>query len=414
MTGRSRAPSPSLPPPSRTCRCRACGGAAFSVYLDFGDQPISTHLVAPGVGVERYSKRYLHCRECGHVQVETPVPAALLYDAYARVSPVASPPAAPALARRIVASLSHPRDLVVEIGCGGGDFLAALRQAGARNLVGIDAARNCVRRARDGGFEVVHGPFDDALAKAVGRDFGAASVVVMRHVLEHIDDAAGFLAGARRLLEHQGRLVVEIPDLGWAIARGDFTSFTDEHVSYFSAHSLARLLARCEFGVESLETVPHTWSDALLAWCGPNADAGIAAAKPIPAATKAAFRGAMEDTAEALASLAREPLAFYGAFCRTVNLLNYLDIFLPKGCFAVDDDAGKWGLRLPSSDLAVEPPAVLGQRKVPACVIGAVNYEGRIVAANRGYVDGGGRFYALFPLAPLPGGTGTRFASAAR
>jgi SAM-dependent methyltransferase len=98
---------------------------------------------------------------------------------------------------------------VLDVGCGGGLLLSMLAQAGAR-VMGMDFSFDATRVAwHRNGVPAVVGSLTRAPLPA-----GCCSVVTMFHVLEHLYDPMSYLESAHRLLEPEGRLVVQVPNAG--------------------------------------------------------------------------------------------------------------------------------------------------------------------------------------------------------
>jgi 2-polyprenyl-6-hydroxyphenyl methylase/3-demethylubiquinone-9 3-methyltransferase len=140
---------------------------------------------------------------------------------------------------------------VLDLGCGAGRFVAALRHAGAEP-VGVELAEAALERARrvapgadlrllepDGSVPLAHGSVD---------------VVWCSEVLEHAADAAHLLLEARRVLRPGGRLLVTVPFhgrlQGAAIALTCFERHFDplgQHLRFFTARSLRETLVAAGF-----------------------------------------------------------------------------------------------------------------------------------------------------------------------
>jgi len=149
---------------------------------------------------------------------------------------------------------------VLDLGCGAGRFVAALRDAGA-DPVGVEIAEQALERARrnvpgadlrllepDGSIPLAHGEVD---------------LVWCSEVLEHVPDTAGLLTEARRVLKPGGRLLVTVPDHGLlrrtliAIARYDgHYDPLGQHVRFYTRRSLARTLEATGFA--RVSTYPLT------------------------------------------------------------------------------------------------------------------------------------------------------------
>src|SRR5262249_39926488 len=76
---------------------------------------------------------------------------------------------------------------------------------------------------------------------------GQFDAVTLWDVLEHVPDPCGFLARCRVLLRPEGRLFLNVPDLGSLEARilgARWPLLLPEHLNYFTRDSLRRVACR--------------------------------------------------------------------------------------------------------------------------------------------------------------------------
>jgi SAM-dependent methyltransferase len=138
---------------------------------------------------------------------------------------------------------------VLDLGCGAGRFLAALRDAGA-DAVGVEIAEAAVQRARATGAEVRIVEPDGSLPFG----HGEFDLVWCSEVLEHVPDVSQLLFEVRRVLKRDGRLLLTVPYHGRfqaaAIALTRFDAHFDplgQHVRFFTRTSLAATLEHAGF-----------------------------------------------------------------------------------------------------------------------------------------------------------------------
>lgn len=142
-------------------------------------------------------------------------------------------------------------DRALDLGCGTGDFTAALADCGAR-AVGVDVASAAVERARTRYpglcFQLV--PFDGPLPFEVG----AFDLVWASEVIEHVADTARWLSEVRRVLSPGGRLLLTTPSHGrLRLLLGGVERYSEplgDHLHLYTARSLRGLLD--EFGFSSV------------------------------------------------------------------------------------------------------------------------------------------------------------------
>jgi SAM-dependent methyltransferase len=107
--------------------------------------------------------------------------------------------------------------VIVDLGCGDGSALAvAAGQDPAHRFAGIDWSGDALRRAQALGLTVVRGSVNPGLPLADG----AADVVIMSELIEHLVDPDGAVAEVRRVLRPGGSLLLSTPNLAAWYNRG--------------------------------------------------------------------------------------------------------------------------------------------------------------------------------------------------
>jgi 2-polyprenyl-3-methyl-5-hydroxy-6-metoxy-1,4-benzoquinol methylase len=114
-----------------------------------------------------------------------------------------------AAADRHVRRLRRPRQAarVLDIGCGNGEFLLEMREAGWA-AQGLETDARAVALARARGLDVREGALEEGAYPA--RSFDA---VTLSHVLEHLHDPVDTLRTSREILRDDGLLWIATPNL---------------------------------------------------------------------------------------------------------------------------------------------------------------------------------------------------------
>ena len=132
---------------------------------------------------------------------------------------------------------------VLDIGCGNGDFLAALAGNG-RRLVGVEPDPNACKVATAKGLEVLAGTAEDLPEALVGQHF---ALVTITHALEHCRDPLRALRNIRDLLGSSGVLYCEVPNCG-SIYFQTYSAVSEmldvpRHLHFFTKFALMKLCA---------------------------------------------------------------------------------------------------------------------------------------------------------------------------
>ena len=138
--------------------------------------------------------------------------------------------------------------LVLDVGCGGGSLVHALRRRGLKAF-GLDIAHSAARNAHERyRVDVVEG-----LVQGAPFPPGVFSTITLFHVLEHVPDPLGLLDSLGRLLRPGGKLFVQTPNAAsWQfLLLGSHWSGVDapRHLFHFRSSDLEDLLDATGFDV---------------------------------------------------------------------------------------------------------------------------------------------------------------------
>jgi SAM-dependent methyltransferase len=260
MTGTATIGAPAarlLAQDDESASCPSCGSQGLSLFYAVDDIPVhstvQTRSVEQAVGFLRGNLRLGFCRTCGFI-CNTVYDAGLQeYSTNCEESQSFSPTFnafAASLARRWVNRYGIRNKSIVEIGCGKGDFLMLICEAGDNRGIGIDPSAQPRR---------IPARFHDRV-EFIQELYGTrhahlpADVVLCRHTLEHIGPTRRFLRTIRDVIGDRQETVVlfELPDAVRVLREGAFWDIYYEHCSYFSPGSLSRLFRGTGFEVIEL------------------------------------------------------------------------------------------------------------------------------------------------------------------
>jgi ubiquinone/menaquinone biosynthesis C-methylase UbiE len=183
-----------------------------------------------------------------------------LHDAVWASMPVDATPERFGLRRAFLLAGMTQGDVVLDLGCGAGEFSAALLEAGATPIA-VDVAGEALRRARE------RVPGLDARLWPCGQPLpvedASVDVAWAGEVVEHVVDVAPWLSEVRRVLRPRGTLLLTTPDhgpgtlLALAVSPRRFAAHFEprsDHVRFFSRRTLRELLDDLGFDVTEVRS----------------------------------------------------------------------------------------------------------------------------------------------------------------
>lgn len=286
-------------------------------------------------------------------------------------------------ARDLASRFSLEGATALEIGCGDGEFLEELVEAGAAKAIGFEPSWPASRERswHEGRCSVIPSPYGPERAHEV-EDLGAG-LLLSRQVLEHVEDPVGFLASLRGHGTSGPGLVIEVPSGEFMFERGTPWEVVYEHRSYFTADSLNHTLRAAGWEATHHERTFHDQFlsiEARQAAAPPKEDAepGL---PPLVQDWAQACRTRIDRWREEIVERAErgQRLGIWGCGARGVMFLNLVD---PAGRIerAIDLNPSKHGRFLPGTAQCVEAPEALQARPVDALILMNPLYEDEIRA----------------------------------
>jgi 2-polyprenyl-3-methyl-5-hydroxy-6-metoxy-1,4-benzoquinol methylase len=366
------------------CVCCACGASSLEPLIEIFDVPALCNRLcaseAEAFKVSRGDILLLYCADCGHIVNIAFDRSQIDYDDCYENSLTFSPRYrryAKATADRLLGRYRLNGKRIIEIGCGAGDFLRLLCDPGNDGRGYDPSQRNAVHAAGRGRVEIVGRTF--SAGDAIGADF-----VCCRQVLEHLPEPADFLSGLSRDLDIGAMTFFEVPNALFVVDRLSVWDIIHEHVSYFTASSIARCFAGAGFTVCSAGSAfddQYLWVEARL---DAATQSGILPERPgdaIYRSFRARFAERIAQWRQRVEELRRERrrVVVWGAGSKGVMFLNLLRL---DDCVdaVVDINPRKQGRFVPVTGHRIVAPSHLQQNPPDLVVVMNPEYRSEVLA----------------------------------
>lgn len=380
--------SPSAREEADQAACAVCGSAGMEAFYEVSGIPTQSCVLldsaSEALAYPAGDLLLALCPECGFIQNVRFDPALVDYSKPTEESQAFSG-RFQAFARELAARLVERHDLVgrsvLEVGCGKGDFMHLLAEAGIGSGIGIDPGFLPDRLdGETGPVTFIRDWYDERHMSLT------ADLVVTRHLLEHVPNVGEFLAWlvTSTASTPGARLFTEVPDVARVLDEGAFWDVYYEHCSYFTLGSLGRALRRAGLALEDLELAFD--GQYLLSSAVPSADGSVHSAEEpvsqlaplvtsfarLAATSRARWSTRIDDVLEGGGRV-----CLWGGGSKAVAFLTTLGLEAdPDKLLVVDINTHKQGRWLPGTSICVSPPERL-QVEPPELV----------VPMNAAYVD---------------------------
>lgn len=388
--------------------CRICGSRGEKYHSLFQwNLPLAADVRDKLINCERYSIEPVVCTECGHVQLKETLDVDM-YDNYLYT---------PSFSKEFQEYISEFVDFVdhlnvgshvVEIGSSNGYLLKEMQKKGW-DVLGFEPSSVLASEAVQKGVPTIQTCFgDDASVHSIEK-WGIPNVVIMRHVMEHLDDLNSIIEAINAVLP-EGLFIIEVPWLLRIIKEKQFYAFFHEHLSYFSVTVIRNLLMKYGFEVmEVKENSLEGGSIVVYAYKGKNIYCNE---------RKVSNYLEMEKewcTIEKIVSFSDETnqhikrikdivdvekksgkkVAAWGAGQRGVTLLNICGLKQTDIDYIVDVNENYWWKYVMGADIQIVPPSWLKEHYVDSIIILATGYADEIISENSDYLRQGGQFIKI-------------------
>jgi SAM-dependent methyltransferase len=246
-----------LSEPVRGRQCPNCGGPSLTAFYEARGVPVQSNLLMPtreeALACPTGELRLAFCRDCTFITNTAFDPATqeltARYEATQGFSPTFNA-FARSLARRWAERYSLAGKHALEIGCGRGEFISLLCEAGGCQGIGIDPIADPKAAPAGGRVRLIADYYSPAYAHL------PADFICCRHTLEHIADPGSFVRMVRDAIGDRTGTVVafEVPDTLRVLAEGAFWDLYYEHCSYFTPGSLAAVFRQSGFATLDLRS----------------------------------------------------------------------------------------------------------------------------------------------------------------
>ena len=399
--------------------CRTCGSKNLKLILDLGRTALVNDFLKPEEVADykiSLPLRVVLCPDCSLVQLADTVDPKILYSHYAYVTST-SKTMDTHLNKMMTHLLTTARlgsgSKVLEIASNTGVFLKKFKEQGCE-VLGIEPAGNIADVALATAIPTRKEFFNAATAKKLKAEWGAADLILGRHVFAHIDDLRDLVAGLETVSHAETLIAFEVPYLVDFFEHTEYDTIYHEHLSYISVRAIEALVKDSAFMLSRVDHYPIHGGSILFHLRHRSSkaapDASVAQARDrekkmqlAEPATWANFAQRVNHIRAGLPALLRKLKAQgkriigYGASAKGNTLLNTCGITTKELDYIIDNTPFKQDKIAPGSWIPVRPPEMLLKDQPDYALLLAWNFASEIIARETEYQRRGDRFIVPIP-----------------
>lgn len=256
---------------------------------------------------------------------------------------------------------------MIEIGCGGGEFLSMMEEAGA-DVQGIEYSETLVRQAAAEGLRVHQQFLEEGAEEIPGAPYDAFYILSF---LEHNPDPCAYLRRIARNLTDDAVGIVEVPDVDMVLREHLYSEFIQDHLLYFTEDTLRRTLEHCGFEVLSCASIWYGYvlSAEVRKRRAPDVSGFLAQQDRVTKSVDA-FLSEMEGRGLRTAVWGAGHAAL--ADLSLLGMAGRIDVVLDSADF-------KQNKLTPATHIPIVEPSVLREGKIGAVLVMAGSYSSEIV-----------------------------------
>ncbi|GGB13580.1 hypothetical protein GCM10011491_46590 [Brucella endophytica] len=161
--------------------------------------------------------------------------------------------------QRAIAGRDKSSLRILEVGCGDGFFLKALKQAGYEKITGVEPGREAVSRAEpDIRACIINDFFDSKMFEE-----GSFDIVCCFQIMDHLPNPAAFVAAVHGILAADGVFLAINHNIRARLPKllGERSPMYDiEHIYLFDCSTMSRLLKNAQFSVSRCEPISNSYT----------------------------------------------------------------------------------------------------------------------------------------------------------
>lgn len=324
--------------------------------------------------------KLVQCKECGYIFNDT-FDLDKINEEYNSSSYVLKKIVSPVMSKNLkmlkknIFNYITSKSLIVEIGCGDGALACAIAP-NAKHIYTIDPSVESIKVTNINNITHINDYYSfENVSKIIGKK---VDMIILRHLFEHISTPLEFINEIISLLNDDGIIYIEVPNVKEIISSGRFYDIFHDHFGYFSQEVLLNYFANLGL---SLKQTANLFNEQHLGLFFVKDNKKESLKKQVEIYSNSVEASFLKNINKINKTIEQaKNVAIYGAGAHGNSILNYINESSKekiKVCF--DKDKNKQNKYLQNSSVQIKQPTIENFIDIDLIVIASSLYEKEIL-----------------------------------
>ncbi len=212
--------------------------------INFGNLPLINNYKAKK-NLKKYPTIISQCKKCGLIQLKYSIPDKILFPKnYSYLSSNSKEKIYnfTSIIEKIKKISKKNNSKILDIGSNDGSFLQIAKKKGLK-VLGVEPT-NTAKISIKKGINTIEKPLNFNLAKKIVNNYSKFDFVVASNFFAQTNNLTDIIKSIKFILKKKGLLIIEVQYLYDLLSQKGFDSFHHEHIAYYTASSIKKLLEK--------------------------------------------------------------------------------------------------------------------------------------------------------------------------
>ena len=365
---------------------------------------------------KKYNISLNYCLNCKHVQISERLSPDLLFKNYLWETGISTSNIS--LIKKLSIKLKKlgisKKSKILEIASNDGSFIQILKKKFNSFVIGVDPAKNLVKKAKSKKIFTINKYFNYKLSHSIKKKYSQFDFIFARNVIAHLNNPNHTFKGIENLLKDSGVLIIEVPHLVNILNKNQYDNIFHEHVGFHSLRSIKDLCEKNHLKIFDVEII-ESQGGSIRCYICKNKSKKLVSRKTknilktekklnlFSGKKLEKFKYKIKNHSKNMNKLItdlkkkKNKISIYGASGKGQALMQFAKIDNNLIDYVFDKSKLKQGRFTPGTNIRIMDPKHISRNKVDYLLILSWNIKDEIIKQERFFLKKGGKFITPFP-----------------